>query len=142
MFDLDRFKSINDTFGHQAGDAVLSKFCDVARTVVRPNDLFGRFGGEEFACLMPGMSLRVASALAEDIRAAFAATPIAIGSEKVTVTVSIGVAMSNEIDRSLDQLFTAADRALYRAKAKGRNCVELARKPLTVVEPAGAVAAG
>lgn len=138
MFDLDRFKSINDTYGHQAGDVVLSKFCEVARAAMRPDDLFGRFGGEEFACLMPGMSLRVAAAIAEDIRAAFAATRIALDSQRVSVTVSIGVAALNESDRSLDPLFTAADRALYRAKAKGRNCVEIARKPLTLVEPASA----
>jgi diguanylate cyclase (GGDEF)-like protein len=138
MFDLDRFKSINDTFGHQAGDQVLSRFCDVARGAMRSRDLFGRFGGEEFAALMPGMSLRVASAIAEDIRAAFSRTPIRIGSENASVTVSVGLAASSDSGRSLDQLFTAADRALYRAKAKGRNCVETARAPLHVVEPLSA----
>ena len=134
MFDLDRFKSINDTFGHQAGDKVLSRFCDVARAELRPGDLFGRFGGEEFACLMTGTSLRDAAAIADRIRAAFGsdADRDRIG-RQWTVTVSVGVAMSNEADRRLDQLFTAADRALYRAKAKGRNCVETARAPLHVV---------
>jgi diguanylate cyclase (GGDEF)-like protein len=138
MFDLDRFKAINDTFGHQAGDAVLAKFCEVALAALRPGDLFGRFGGEEFACLMAGASLGEASLMADRIRSAFGKTPIAIGQEQVTVTVSVGVAMSNEADRRLDQLFIAADRALYRAKAKGRNCVETTRAPLHVVEPISA----
>jgi diguanylate cyclase (GGDEF)-like protein len=139
MFDLDRFKSINDTFGHQAGDRVLSRFCEVARAALRPGDLFGRFGGEEFACLMTDTSLSEAVALADRIRAAFGRTPIALGAgEQVTVTVSAGVAMTNELDTELDQLFFAADRALYRAKAKGRNCVEAARTPLHVVAPTAA----
>jgi diguanylate cyclase (GGDEF)-like protein len=137
-FDLDRFKSINDTFGHQVGDKVLARFCDVACAAIRTRDLFGRFGGEEFACLMPDMSLRVAAAIAEDIRTAFSASPIVVGSERIVVTVSVGVAMPNEAGWKLDQLFTTADRALYRAKAKGRNCVQVARAPLHLVEPASA----
>ena len=136
MFDLDRFKAINDTFGHQSGDRVLATFCDVARDALRPGDLFGRFGGEEFACLMPDMSSREASAVAERIRTAFGRT--SIGPERTVVTVSVGVAMSNEAGWDLDQLFMAADRALYRAKAKGRNCVETARPPLPVLAPASA----
>jgi diguanylate cyclase (GGDEF)-like protein len=136
VFDLDRFKDVNDTFGHQAGDRVLSKFCEVALSKLRPGDLFGRFGGEEFACLMSGFSLREAAAVAERIRAAFGRVAFAFGSEEATVTVSVGVAMPNEPNWRLDQLFVAADRALYRAKAKGRNCVETARAPLHLVEPA------
>jgi diguanylate cyclase (GGDEF)-like protein len=138
LFDLDRFKAINDTFGHQAGDRVLSRFCDVARAALGPDDLFGRFGGEEFACLMSGRSLREGAATAERIRAAFVDAPITIGSQRPIVTVSVGVAMPNEPGWRLDQLFTAADGALYRAKAKGRNCVEVARPPLHLVEPVSA----
>jgi diguanylate cyclase (GGDEF)-like protein len=136
MFDIDRFKTINDTFGHQAGDCVLTKFCEVSLAALRPADLFGRFGGEEFACLMTDTSLREAADMAERIRASFGGT--AIGAEKMAVTVSVGVAMPNESGWGLDQLFIAADRALYRAKAKGRNCVEMARAPLHVVEPVSA----
>jgi len=138
LFDLDRFKAINDTFGHQAGDTVLSRFCNVACNVLGPNDLFGRFGGEEFACLMSDRTLREGGAMAERIRAAFVEAPIAIGPHHATVTVSVGVAMPNESSWRLDQLFTAADRALYHAKAKGRNCVEVARPPLHLVEPVSA----
>jgi diguanylate cyclase (GGDEF)-like protein len=142
MFDLDRFKSINDTLGHQAGDNVLSKFCDAARAELRPDDLFGRFGGEEFACLMTDVSLGEAAAVAERIRGAFGRAAFTAGPQQLTVTVSVGVAMANDVGSGLDQLFTAADRALYRAKARGRDCVETARAPLHVVAPAGAAAAG
>jgi diguanylate cyclase (GGDEF)-like protein len=135
MFDLDRFKRINDTFGHQAGDTVLSRFCEVARTELRADDLFGRFGGEEFACLMTNVSLAEATLAADRIRIAFGNTRIVAGRETVNVTVSVGVAITSDGNRQLDQLFMSADRALYRAKAKGRNCVETARAPLHVVEP-------
>ena len=136
--DIDGLKMINDTFGHQAGDKVLSRFCDVARAALGPNDLFGRFGGEEFACLMPGRTLREGAAMAERIRADFVEAPVAIGPHLATGTVSVGVAMRHEASWRLDQLFTAADRALYHAKSKGRNCVEVARPPLHLVEPVSA----
>jgi diguanylate cyclase (GGDEF)-like protein len=138
VFDLDRFKDINDTFGHQAGDQVLSGFCEAALAELRSTDLFGRFGGEEFACLMTDASLREATTVAERIRTAFASAPIAVGPEQAAVTVSVGVATPAEAGWQLDQLFTAADRALYRAKAKGRNCVEAPRAPLHLVEPVSA----
>jgi diguanylate cyclase (GGDEF)-like protein len=138
LFDLDRFKMINDTFGHQAGDKVLSRFCDVACAALGPSDLFGRFGGEEFACLLPDKTLRDGGAMAERIRTAFVDAPIAVGPHRATATVSAGVAMRNEVNRGLDELFTAADRALYLAKAKGRNCVEVARPTLHLVEPVSA----
>ncbi len=139
LFDLDRFKEVNDTFGHQAGDRVLSEFCRVAQPLLRPNDLFGRFGGEEFGCLIAQASIGEALAVAERIRTAFAAAPLGLGPEHWQVTVSVGVAMSNEAVPGLEALFAAADRALYRAKAKGRNRVEAERKPLQVVQ-AGALA--
>ena len=136
LFDLDRFKDVNDTYGHQAGDRVLSEFCEMVQPMLRPGDLFGRFGGEEFGCLIAQVSLGEALAVAERIRTAVAATPLDLGDEQRQVTVSVGVAMSNEIGPSLQALFAAADRALYRAKAKGRNRVEVERKPLQVIAPA------
>ncbi len=136
LFDLDRFKNVNDSFGHQFGDLVLSHFCDVAHSVLRPGDLFGRFGGEEFGCLLPNTSQSEALALAERIRSRFAGSPLRFGATPVAVTVSAGVAPSSEAGRTLDGLFAAADRALYRAKAKGRDRVEGARVPLTLVERA------
>ena len=136
LFDLDRFKDVNDTYGHQAGDRVLSEFCEMVEPMLRPGDLFGRFGGEEFGCLISQVSLGEALAVAERIRTAVAATPLELGDEQRQVTVSVGVAMSNESGPSLQALFAAADRALYRAKAKGRNRVEVERKPLQVIAPA------
>jgi diguanylate cyclase (GGDEF)-like protein len=136
LFDLDRFKDVNDTYGHQAGDRVLAEFCEMVQPMLRPGELFGRFGGEEFGCLIAQVSIGEALAVAERIRAAVAATPLDLGDERRQVTVSVGVAMSNETGPSLQALFAAADRALYRAKAKGRNRVEVERKPLQVIAPA------
>ena len=139
-FDLDRFKQINDTLGHQAGDRVLCAFCDVATSTLRPGDLFGRLGGEEFASLLPGITLPDALGVAERIRARFAATPLGLGAELLGTTVSIGVAMSTETDHELARMMVAADGALYCAKAKGGNRVEATEVPLALRQ--GARAAG
>ncbi len=133
-FDLDSFKGINDRFGHQTGDVVLRAFCDRATATLRPGDLFGRIGGEEFACLLPNASRPGAVQVAERLRAAFAGTPIAIGETALTATVSVGVAASEAQCQDLADLLAAADKALYRAKANGRNRVELAPPRLVVVE--------
>jgi diguanylate cyclase (GGDEF)-like protein len=124
MFDLDRFKSINDRFGHQTGDAVLVAFCRLAASQLRPADLFGRIGGEEFAMLLPDTEERDALRLAERLRTAFEATSYTIGRHALAATVSVGVAISNSANSDLDTLLKAADEALYRAKIAGRNCVE------------------
>ena len=130
MFDLDKFKRINDTFGHHVGDLVLTAFCGVATAALRPDDLFGRIGGEEFASLLPHTSLDEGLAVAERIRSNFEATTLEVGATTLTATVSVGVAMSIDQSRKLADLIKAADRALYRAKANGRNRVEyLSRIP-------------
>jgi diguanylate cyclase (GGDEF)-like protein len=134
LFDLDRFKQLNDTAGHQAGDRVLKAFSDLVATAMRTGDLFGRIGGEEFACLITGMPMPQALQVAEGIRQKFETLGFACA------TVSIGVAMANEAEHELGALFATADRALYRAKAKGRNRVEPARAPLALVEAVGAAA--
>jgi diguanylate cyclase (GGDEF)-like protein len=138
LFDLDRFKEVNDNFGHQFGDLVLSRFCDAAKPILREGDLFGRFGGEEFGCLLPETPLAEAIAIAERIRGAFAATRLSFGAVPVHSTVSVGVAVTSEMEQELGELFAAADRALYRAKARGRNRVETGRAPLILVEAASA----
>ena len=124
LFDLDRFKHINDTFGHHVGDRVLVAFCGAATAALRPDDLFGRLGGEEFASLLPHTSLEEGLAVAERIRSNFAATTLEIGENTLAPTVSVGVAMSFDPSRNLADLLKEADRALYRAKANGRNRVE------------------
>jgi diguanylate cyclase (GGDEF)-like protein len=133
LFDLDRFKDVNDTAGHQAGDQVLRAFCHLIGTYVRPGDLFGRLGGEEFAYLMTNVSVTQAVQAAERLRSEFAALPFA--ELVVRPTVSVGVAMASEAGRSLSALLALADQALYRAKADGRDRV--APAPFIRLEAAG-----
>jgi diguanylate cyclase (GGDEF)-like protein len=127
MFDLDCFKSINDKFGHGTGDGVLVTFCRLATGHLRANDLFGRIGGEEFASLLPNTTLQDACGLAERIRAAVESASYLVGENTVRVTVSVGVAASNDTTTDLIGLLKSADEALYRAKEAGRNRVEASR---------------
>ena len=124
MFDLDRFKTINDKFGHGTGDEVLVAFCRLATAQLRVNDLFGRIGGEEFASLLPNTTRQDALWLAERVRAAVESASHRVGEHAIRATVSVGVALSNDSTTNVDELLKAADRALYRAKALGRNRVE------------------
>jgi diguanylate cyclase (GGDEF)-like protein len=124
LFDLDRFKSINDRFGHGAGD-VLTAFCQLATSLLRPTDLFGRIGGEEFASLLPDTTRQDALLLAERLRAAFEATTHTLTDGPLSATASVGVAISDDASSDLAALLDVADQALYRAKAMGRNRVEL-----------------
>jgi diguanylate cyclase (GGDEF)-like protein len=132
LMDLDMFKTINDTRGHHAGDQVLIAFCGVAVAAIRPGDLFGRLGGEEFACLLPGSPLDGGREVAERIRRNFEAASLESGGETLSATVSIGVAISADQNQDLAALMAEADRALYRAKANGRNRVEHAGAPSVV----------
>jgi diguanylate cyclase (GGDEF)-like protein len=134
LFDVDNFKSVNDTYGHHVGDQVLLEFCRVAESVLRPNDIFGRVGGEEFGCLIPYASLNEGRDIAERIRARSEAALFNVTENTIGVTVSAGVAVSGGPDRDFTALMMAADRALYRAKANGRNRVEWA--PVGAVAPA------
>jgi diguanylate cyclase (GGDEF)-like protein len=132
LMDLDKFKTINDTRGHHAGDQVLIAFCGVAEAAIRPGDLFGRLGGEEFACLLPGSPLDGGLDVAERIRRNFEAMSLTIGGDTLSATVSIGVAISADQNKDLAALLMDADRALYRAKANGRNRVEHAAEESVV----------
>jgi diguanylate cyclase (GGDEF)-like protein len=125
MFDLDRFKAINDKFGHGTGDEVLVAFCRLATAQLRANDLFGRIGGEEFATLLPNATREDALWLAQRIRRAVEAISHPAGEQTVHPTVSVGVALSDDTTPDLTRLLQAADQALYRAKALGRNRVEI-----------------
>lgn len=133
LFDLDRFKEVNDTGGHQTGDSVLQAFSHLVSTVTRPSDLFARVGGEEFALLLTDAPMAEAMRVAERVRGEFAQTPLA--GLATNATVSAGVAMMNESNRTLSSLLVTADRALYRAKADGRNRVAAA--PLVLVDTGG-----
>ena len=124
MFDLDRFKSINDRYGHHTGDEVLTAFCRLASSQLRPNDLFGRIGGEEFASLLPDTGHHDAVWLAERVRSAFETSSHTFGQHAFGSTVSVGVAITDEELCDLSALLNAADQALYRAKVLGRNRVE------------------
>ncbi|MBD9391012.1 diguanylate cyclase [Acidovorax sp. ACV01] len=118
MMDLDHFKAINDTHGHQAGDRVLVDFATKVQSRLRNKDLLGRFGGEEFALLLPNTPLDAALQVAERIRAACAPH-----GKEVGCTVSIGVTLSLPQNDSMDKLLARADAALYQAKNAGRNRV-------------------
>lgn len=124
LMDLDDFKAINDRYGHPAGDMVLRQIADLIRAQVSAPDVPARFGGEEFAILMPATHGSKALALAESLRLAIAnhVTRLPDG-VRIGVTGSFGVAMGPRGQRHWDGLFAAADAALYEAKANGRNCV-------------------
>jgi diguanylate cyclase (GGDEF)-like protein len=130
LFDLDRFKEVNDTAGHQAGDEVLKAFARLVAESIQPGDLLARLGGEEFACLLVDAPMAEALRLAERVRGKFEAMRFA--GLQTDTTVSIGVAMAGDTGRDLSSLLGNADRALYRAKAEGRNRV--APAPLVLVE--------
>ena len=127
MLDLDRFKKINDTYGHAAGDAVLREFSRRLQDNVRGVDLVARMGGEEFMVVMPDVTPDLASEIAERVRSATADPEIAIPGEDLAlnVTVSIGFAVLNEVE-SVFELIKRADDALYRSKNTGRNRVTVA----------------
>lgn len=127
MVDGDRFKQINDTHGHQAGDAVLREMAQRLRGALRAYDAVGRYGGEEFLVVLPDCGVAAARALAERVREAVCGAPFDAGKAKLAVSASVGVATS-EPGKSLspEELVGAADAALYRAKSAGRNRVEAA----------------
>lgn len=125
LMDLDEFKSINDRFGHAAGDTVIVEFAQVAARELRTDDVLARYGGEEFCAIVCDCTDTAAAAVAERIRRRFEAHPIAYGPTTINCTVSIGVSALPHTDDSLDAAIGAADLALYAAKSAGRNTVQL-----------------
>jgi diguanylate cyclase (GGDEF)-like protein len=124
--DIDHFKQINDSFGHDAGDRVLRRVADACRLALRPGDHVGRTGGEEFVVILPGAPEEAAREVAERLRAAVAASDLHDVSPGLMVTVSIGAAVWGKADRSVSELLGRADASLYEVKRSGRNSVMLA----------------
>ncbi|MHA3734096.1 GGDEF domain-containing protein [Pseudomonas sp. Eth.TT006] len=124
MLDLDHFKRINDNYGHLAGDKVLKIIATVLRKRLRAADFIARFGGEEFVLLLPATTPAVGAKLLEALRAAIEACPFHFKGERVTITISMGLASFRPGEHS-DLVLKRADQALYRAKNAGRNRVEL-----------------
>jgi diguanylate cyclase (GGDEF)-like protein len=123
MLDLDHFKRVNDKYGHQAGDAVLKSAADRIAEMVRPYDIVGRYGGEEFLVVLPNCDIEQSRQTAERICAAVGDVPILLGNREIRVTVSIGVTACAANTFQENQLLAIADIALYKAKDAGRNCV-------------------
>jgi diguanylate cyclase (GGDEF)-like protein len=128
MLDLDHFKRINDTHGHLTGDQVLMHVSTVFRKAIRNSDLIGRYGGEEFGIILRRCPAENGKIIAEKLRSSLANTPVKVrGGAELTPRVSIGVAaFTGSVERSAADVTADADRALYVAKASGRDRVEMA----------------
>ncbi len=127
MIDIDHFKPINDTYGHQTGDTVLRSFAEVLNGSVRQTDYAARYGGEEFIVILTETHLPQAEELAERLRIGIVKHSILLAEGKeLNITVSVGIASYPEHAQSWEDLLKAADSAMYAAKRAGRNCVRMA----------------
>jgi diguanylate cyclase (GGDEF)-like protein len=123
MFDIDHFKKINDVHGHLAGDFVLKELARIVQGRIRRDEVFARYGGEEFSIVLPETNLEGARALADGLREKVEQSRFVFQNESISVTISIGVAMLGEPDRTSQDLIKHADMKLYDAKRGGRNRV-------------------
>ncbi len=123
LFDIDHFKRINDMHGHLAGDFVLKDVARVVQSRIRTEDVFARYGGEEFAIILTEATLENAASVAEILRQKVASHPFVFQADSIRVTISIGVALLNDTDRTGNDVIKRADEQLYRAKNSGRNRV-------------------
>lgn len=121
MLDMDRFKRVNDQFGHGAGDTVLKEVAMRCRAILRQNDILARIGGEEFAILLPGADKEYGARVAQRLMAAIRSEPITTSALAFHVQASIGIAVRQDDDANLEAMLERADRALYLAKARGRS---------------------
>ena len=136
MMDLDYFKHVNDSYGHQAGDEVLRSIAKCFQTGMRDGDILGRIGGEEFVALLPSADLAAVIQIAERLRQQIENLTIPLGEKKINITASFGVhAYDSNQDTSLDELLSIADQALYKAKTCGRNRVVSLTQTDCDVEP-------
>ncbi|MCP9337771.1 sensor domain-containing diguanylate cyclase [Stutzerimonas xanthomarina] len=127
MFDIDHFKKINDSYGHQAGDAVIQQTAELVRQSMRDADIAGRYGGEEFVVLLPDTDSEGALTFAERLRQSIEAHEVVYDGHSIRFTVSLGIADLSEPTSGYAQLIERADNALYSSKAAGRNQVTLYR---------------
>jgi diguanylate cyclase (GGDEF)-like protein len=134
MIDIDFFKAINDTYGHQVGDRMISHMAGLARDCKRDTDVLARIGGEEFALLLPETTLDQANIVAERLRCEVAGRPLGAADMFVAATVSIGVAAADTSTVEFLQLMKAADQALYEAKRAGRNRVMCIAQSMETVD--------
>jgi diguanylate cyclase (GGDEF)-like protein len=126
MIDLDRFKRVNDTHGHDVGDMLLRQAAGLLRKAARAEDVICRIGGEEFLVISPDTALAATTRVGDRLRKAIAESPIMLGALRQAVTVSIGVAERTSAMSRYDELLKGADQMLYHAKRKGGNRVEAA----------------
>lgn len=125
LIDLDRFKNVNDNFGHQAGDQVLVEVVRLTADCLRASDTFARYGGEEFVVLLPDTDLEGAKTLAERIRIRIEQHPLPIDHKTISMTISAGVTVLQSDDDGVDPMLRRADKALYAAKQGGRNRIDI-----------------
>lgn len=135
MIDADHFKQVNDSHGHLAGDAALRFIAEVIRRSLRESDFAGRYGGEEFVIALPQTSEAGAIQVAERIRVSCSASPFPLGNHKIIITVSVGVASTEQAPVGAEGLIAAADMAMYAAKRAGRNRVVVAERLTETIRP-------
>lgn len=123
FLDMDNLKTINDRYGHEAGDTVLSRLAEIIQSEIRPYDIPARFGGDEFVVLLPNINMDQATLIAERIRVKAAQTTLNISIDPIAISLSLGVASSNENALDIKHVLAHADTALYKAKNDGRNRV-------------------
>ena len=138
MIDVDHFKLVNDTFGHQMGDWVLKMVANTLTAARRDADVVARFGGEEFVIMLPETTRDAAAMVAERIRSMVAASALAVGDSRLSLTISVGVGETMAGLPGVEAVLRDADQALYDAKANGRNIVCVAKRLSRTVLPAAA----
>jgi diguanylate cyclase (GGDEF)-like protein len=135
MLDLDYFKSINDRFGHHCGDAVLTAIGRTLLQTLRVSDIRCRWGGEEFLVVLPETGIEQAKRVAVTLARRIAETLTHCDSARISVTTSVGITVSSRDDEDTDVLLARADKALYRAKTDGRNCIRILLRDPTASTP-------
>ncbi len=132
MIDVDNFKQLNDTIGHAGGDRVLRHFSTILQSLIRADDIVGRIGGDEFVVVLPRAQKETALPIAERIHKTIAASQAAVDEQQnISYTVSIGIADNSTKEKAFDEILDKADKALYEAKNKSRNCTVVYREPNT-----------